>query len=125
MERAARAASNRGRGFTLLEVMISTLLLVGCVVSIAWALNLGLLASADLENVNLGLAIAQDKMEEIKNTAFGSVSSSGPTADSNFSAFNTTVTVTGTDPKQVAVAVAWNAQGGSSSVTLTTQVASY
>lgn len=112
-------------GFTLLEVTLSLLLLAGGVTAIATAFNIGLLASAQVESVNLGLAIAQAKMEEIKNTAFSSIASSGPTADANFSNFNVTVAVTGTDPKQVVTTVDWSTQGGSSSVALTTQAANY
>ena len=64
-------------------------------------------------------------MEEIKNTAFASIASSSATADANFSNFSTTVAVTGADPKQVDVTVAWNVQGGSTNVQLTTLVANY
>ncbi len=87
------------------------------------AFSMGMLASRDVENVDLALNIAQAKMEEIRNTSFSNIGSSGPTNDSNFSNFTTTITVTGTDPKQVGVTVAWNVQGGSTSVALTTLIA--
>lgn len=82
-----------------------------------------MLASTDVENVDLALNIAQAKMEEIRNTAFANISSSGPTADPNFSNFDVTVAVTGTDPKQIDVTVAWKAQGGSPNVALTSLIA--
>ena len=84
-----------------------------------------MLASTDVENVDLALNIAQAKMEELKNTSFAGLSSSGPTADPNFSNFNVTVSVTGTDPKQIDVTVSWNVQGGSPTVKLTSLRANY
>ena len=113
------------KGFTLLEILLAILLLAIGVVVLSQAWSVGLLASTDVENVDLASNIAQAKMEEIKNTSFASLASSGPTADAQFSNFNTTVAVTGTDPKQVVVTVAWNAKGGSTNVALTTLVANY
>ena len=118
---------NPARGFTLIEIILAVLLFTIGVVAISQALNTGILASSDAENVDLGLNIAQAKMEELKGAAFASLSSSGPAADSNFSNFNVTVAVTGTDPKTIDVTVAWNVQGqaASTSVALTTLRANY
>ena len=83
-------------------------------------------AFSDIENVDLALNIAQAKMEEIKNTAFGSLSDSGPTADANFPRFSTTVKVAeGQNPMQVDVTVVWSVLGSSTNITLTTLVANY
>jgi len=96
------------------------------VVAIIWALNSGIYATSDVENVDLALNIAQAKMEEIKNTAFGSLADSGPTADVNFPRFSTTVNVAeGQNPMQVDVTVAWEVKGGQTSIVLTTLVANY
>lgn len=113
-------------GFTLLEVMIAVVLLAGGFIAIASAFNAGILASADVENVDLALNIAQAKMEEIKNTGFAGLADSGPAADPDFANFNVTVNVAeGQDPMQVDVVVAWNVLGGSTNVTLTTLAADY
>lgn len=114
---------NRSSGFTLLEIIVTLVLLAVGVTALAQAFSTGIFASSDIENVDLALNIAQAKMEEIRNTTFASISSSGPTADPNFSSYNVTVTVTGTDPKQADVSVAWNTKGGETSVGLTTLVA--
>lgn len=115
----------RNRGFTLLEILISLAILTVGAIALTHSFSAGMLASTDVENVDLALNIAQAKMEEVKNTAFASIASSGPSADANFPNFTTTVAVSGTDPKQVDVTVAWNVQGGSTSVGLTTLVANY
>ena len=113
------------RGFTLLEILGALLLLAIGVAALSESFSTGILASSDAENVDLALNIAQAKMETLKNTSFASLASSGPTADANFSNFNVTVAVSGTDPKQIDVTVAWNVQGGSTSVALTTRRANY
>ena len=114
-------------GFTLLEILITILILGISVFAVFQAFSTGLLSSTDVENTDLALNLAQAKMEELRNTAFASLASSGSTADPNFPNFNTTVSVTGTDPKTVEVTVAWNVQGqaSSTSVVLTTLRANY
>lgn len=94
-------------------------------IALSQAFNVGLFASTDVENIDLALKIVQAKMEEVKNTAFADLSSAGPTPDPRFPNFNVTVAITGTDPKQVDVTVAWNVQGGTTSVGLTTLVSNY
>jgi len=112
-------------GFTLLEVLITIIILTVGVIALSQAFSTGLLASTDVEDMSHALGIAQAKMEEVKNTSFGSLADSGPTADPNFSNFNVTVGVAeGDDPMQVDVTVSWNAKGGQSSVVLTTLVTS-
>ena len=114
------------KGFTLLEALIATVIFTIGVTAIIWAFNSGMFAFSDIENVDLALNIAQAKMEEIKNTAFGSLSDSGPTADANFPRFSTTVNVAeGQNPMQVEVAVAWSVLGGPANIILTTLVANY
>ncbi len=114
------------RGFTLLEVLITLIILTVGVIAISRAISTGIFVSADVENVDLALSIARAKMEEIKNTDFASLADSGPTADANFSNFNVTVDVAeGQNPMQVDVTAAWNVKSGQTSMTLTTLVADY
>lgn len=114
------------KGFTLLEVLITLVILSGGVIAISQAFSTGMLASTDVENVDLALNIAQAKMEDIKNTAFAGLTDSGPAADPNFSRFNVTVDVQeGQDPMQIVVTAAWNVKGGQTSVALTTLRTNY
>ena len=110
-------------GFTLLEIIITIVILSVGLLVLSQAFSTGMLASTDAENVDLALNIAQAEMEEIRNTSFSGIGSSEPTSDPNFPNFTTTVTVTGTDPKEVNVSVAWNVQAGSTSISLTTFIA--
>ena len=114
------------RGFTLLEILITIIILTVGVIALTGAFSSGISAATDVENVDMALNIAQAKMEEIKDTAFASLADSGPTADANFSNFNVTVDVAeGDNPMQVDVTVAWNVKGGQTGITLTTLVANY
>ena len=109
-----------------MEVMIAVVILAGGTIAVCQAFSSGLLASADAENVDLALNIAQAKMEQIKNTSFASLADSGPAADPNFANFNVTVNVAeGQNPMAVDVTVAWNVSGGQTNVTLTTLAANY
>ncbi len=113
-------------GFTLLEILITIIILTVGVIALVSAFSSGIFAFTDVENVDLALNIAQAKMEEIKDTDFASLTDSGPAADADFSNFNTTVDIAeGDNPMQVDVTVSWNAKGRQPSVTLTTLVANY
>lgn len=117
--------SNRN-GFTLLEVLIATIILTIGVTAIIWAFSAGMYAVNDIENIDLALNISQAKMEEIKNTAVASLADSGPTADADFPRFSTAVDVAeGQNPMQVDVTVNWDVKGGSTGFTLTTLIADY
>lgn len=113
---------SRNSGFTLLEILVTLVILALGVTALSQAFSTGILTSTDIENVDLALNVAQAKLEEIRNTSFAGIASSGPTADPNFSNFNVTAAVSGTDPKQVDVTVDWNVKGGSESLALTTLV---
>lgn len=114
------------RGFTLLEVLITLIILAVGVIAISQAFSAGLFAATDVENVDLALNIARAKIEEIKNTDFVGLVDSGPSPDPNFSNFNVTVDVAeGQNPMQVDVTVAWNVKGGQTGITLTTLVTDY
>lgn len=114
------------KGFTLLEVLITVIILTVGIVAILWAFSAGMYATTDIENVDLALNIAQAKMEEIKNTPFANLQDYGPTADPNFANFNVSVNVAeGQSPMQVDVTVAWQVKGGQTSISLTTLITNY
>lgn len=114
------------KGFSLLEVMIALIILAGATIAVCQAFSSGILASGDVENVDLALNIAQAKAEVLKNNGFAALADSGPATDPNFSNFNVTVNVAeGQNPMQADVTVAWNVPGGQTNVTLTTLIANY
>jgi prepilin-type N-terminal cleavage/methylation domain-containing protein len=120
------------RGFTLLEVLLATLIISVGVIALVWAFSSGLSATADIENVDLALNIAQANMEMLKNKTFAQIDTdaeiSSLVSNLGFSNFTVTgdVTTEVLDQRiQVDVTVTWNVKGGSTSttsITLTTLV---
>lgn len=127
------------KGFTLLEVIIATVILTVGVVALMWAFSAGMFATTDVENVDLALNIAQAKMEyvfnDLKNTDLESLNvsnyeSANSGADTVFTDFTLTVDLTDQNhPHQdlfkVDVTVTWDVRGDadSTSITLSTLVA--
>jgi len=113
------------KGFTLLEVLIATVLFTVGVVLLAGLFSTGLLSSADTENTEIAINLAQQRMEEIRNLDFGTgiVYESKATV-SGFPGFQRAVTVTEpeTNLKQVAVIVYWTSQSGEADISLVTYV---
>ena len=115
------------KGFSLIELMIAILLLVGGIASATFIFGRGLFATTDVETVGQAVGLAQEKMETLRGTAFGSVSSEAKAAVSGWSGFSREVTVsqpagTDSDFKQVVVTVYWNTVDGELSSSLTTYV---
>ncbi len=92
------------------------------------AFNRGIFASGDAQDLRTATALAQLKLEEVKNTAFSSIVTGSRAAVSGFTGFERAVTVTsapgGTDInlKQVDVTVYWTPTGGETFATLTTYI---
>lgn len=118
----------RARGFTLVEMMIAVLLLVGGVAAATFMFGRGIGATMDTENVDQGVALAQEKMENLRGTAFAAVASEAKAAVSGWTEFSRDVVVsqpagTNTDFKQVVVTVYWQTTTGEVSTALTSYVA--
>lgn len=58
------------RGFTLLEVIITTVIFVGALIPILSLYQAGFLGSSDTEMMTRGLNLARAKMEETKNLPY-------------------------------------------------------
>lgn len=125
-------------GFTLLEVLIATVILTVGVIAIVWAFSTGLfVSSTDVEGVDLALNIAQARMEyiydDLKNTDLESLTvtpyeNANSGVDADFSDFDLTLNLTdqnhpNKDLFRVDVTVTWNVKGGQASLTLTTLIA--
>lgn len=118
------------KGFTLVEVLISasiiTITIVGMLGLFTYTSRLAELAGDKVTVLN----IAQDKMDEIRNTAFGSIASTYPSGTTF--ALSAPLTGTGTitldtsvgDIIGVTVSVSWvNTKGRGSTITLVSKVA--
>jgi prepilin-type N-terminal cleavage/methylation domain-containing protein len=114
-------------GFTLLEALITIVILTIVTVGLLWALNIGLFARSGAESIAVAMNIARAKMEDIRNTPYVNIQNNGPTPDSNFPYLNVTVTAVNAQNianlKQLDISVSWQTKGGQENVTLTTFVA--
>lgn len=91
------------------------------------AFGRGIFGVGEVEDYTLALSLTQEKMEEIRDTAFSSVASSPKAAVSGFSDFKQEVIVTSpqTTLKQVVVLTYWDVPKGEKSVSLTTYVVNH
>ena len=118
------------QGFTLLEVLIATLLFTVGIIGIMSAFNAGIFAISDVENVNLALNLAQKKMEEITVGTYPGIASEPKAVIpdlQNLPVFEQQVDVSTpqTGFKQVKTTIYWDTKGGETSVSLTTLVTDY
>ena len=123
--RMTHDALRKSCGFTLLEVMLALVLFATGTMAVMDLLRCSQAAMAEGENVAVALHLAQRRLEELRNTAYGSVANEAKAAiasPAGYSRFNREVTVTTsyTNLKQVVVTVSWNAPGGEASISLQT-----
>lgn len=115
-------------GFSLVELLLAILLLVTGIASSTFILSRGMFASADVEDTAQALSLAEEKMENLRGAAFGSIFSEVKGTLSGWTGFSREVTVTqpadtNSDLKQVVVTVYWNTTDGELSIPLTSYVA--
>jgi len=118
----------RMRGFTLLELMLAIVLLVGGIASAAFVFSRGMFAAANTEWVEQAVALSQEKLESLRGTAFASIASEPKAAVSGWPGFSREVVVsqpagTNGDFKQVVVTVYWDTTGGELATSLTSYAA--
>lgn len=117
-------------GFTLLEILIATVILTVGVVAIVWTFSTGMFASSETEDIELALGIAQAKLEAVYGQSGGVTDDSRHPVDTdgfidpvyqnqNFEVERVT---DANNPQQVDVNVYWDTKNGSASITLTTLV---
>ncbi|HQP10032.1 MAG TPA: prepilin-type N-terminal cleavage/methylation domain-containing protein [Candidatus Omnitrophota bacterium] len=116
------------KGFTLLEMLLTVLLLTVGMTSILHMVSRAIFADTNLENITTARYLGQEKMEEIKGAAayddIDSYASARAALTGAFSGFDRAVAVSG-DPKQVDVTVYWTTQGQDQSLRLVTLFADY
>ncbi len=117
----------RTEGFTLIELMLAMVLLVGGVAAATFMMTRGIYATTDTEDLQQGIALAQERMERLRGTAFASVASEPKAAIPGWAGFSREVAVsqptgTNSDFKQVVVTVTWNTNTGELASSLTSHV---
>ena len=130
-------AANR-KGITLLEIILTIILLTCGTVPIILCISRGLMIDHVVEGQSVALVLAQQGMEKIENAAnsgsgplsYGSISSlaSVKTAlASPFGSYSRAITITGTNPLTVTVTVYYGPKLNNtvSLVTYLTNVANY
>jgi len=112
------------RGFALLELLLTILLLTSGLVALFEVMSLGLFAAGDNENSLVALDLAAEKMEEIRSEAYAGVADEAKAMVSGFPVFQRDVVVTTpqTSLKEVTVTVYWNTKSDELNVSLVTYV---
>ena len=111
-------------GFTLLEVLLTVVLIVVGFAFISQAIGQSLFAGSENENVLVATFLAQNKMEELRNTSYAGVANQAKVVVSGYSVFQREVVVTTpqTDLKQVSVNVYWFSKASELNISLVTYV---
>ena len=112
----------KAAAFTLLEIILATVLIVIGVVTVVRCMSTGVITDYSVEGKLTALNLARQEMEELKTTAYDSLSSSSDTP-SGFSNYSRTWTITdNTYYKTVVVSVSWDFKGQTQSVSLTSYI---
>jgi prepilin-type N-terminal cleavage/methylation domain-containing protein len=103
------------RGFTLLELLLTVIIIVSALFPLLQILSKAILASAGTESEITALNLAQSRMEDLRNLAYGNISSETKASVAAFPNFKREVMVTTPRPnlKNVKVIVYWTLGGGS------------
>lgn len=96
-------------GFTLLEVLITIIIVTVGFTVLLQAVSTGLFAGGDNENMLVAVNLANEKMDELRNRTYSNVINETKAAVSGFPAFSREVvtSVIQTGLKQVSVNVYW------------------
>jgi type IV pilus assembly protein PilV len=121
----------KNKGFTLIELLISIVLITVGLVTLMGIMSFGIYADVNLEYRLTALSLANEKMEELKDTAFGSISAGTETGGAIGFDWVDTRTVSVDEPygpdllKDVTVTVQWTKKGSTQSVAVETYVSNY
>ena len=115
------------KGFTLVEIMIAIFILVIALLGLISVTVMVVKGNSFSKTMTTATTLAKDKMEQLKNTDYGSLAGNTDTAES---IYTRTWTVSSDPPgspaagmKTIAVTVTWNWQGTPRNVTLQSIVA--
>ena len=112
------------QGFTLLEVLIATVLFTVGVTVIIGLFGTGFIGGFDAENTSIAMNLAQQKMEEVRNLSFDDIIDETEDPVTDFPGFKREVDETESPAglKQVTVTVYWTHKGEEISVPISTYI---
>ncbi len=116
------------KGFTLIELLIAIVLIVVGLVALMGAMSAGICADAALEYRLTALNLANEKLEELKDSDYSLVTSATESLISGFLWVDdriVTVSEVDTDLKDVQVEVRWTQKSSTQSVAVETYIADY
>ena len=116
------------QGFTLIELLIAIILTTSGLLALIHMLGVAIFADSDLEYNLTALNLANEKLEELKDSDYSSIVSATESPILGFSWIDdrvVTVSEVSTDLKDVQVEVRWTQQGGQQSVNVRTYIANY
>ncbi|MEA1970236.1 MAG: prepilin-type N-terminal cleavage/methylation domain-containing protein [Thermodesulfobacteriota bacterium] len=112
------------KGFTLIEVMIAIFILVVGLLGVAGVAVTVINGNAFSKEITTATTLAQDKMEELKNTRYSNITSGSDTQDSFYTrTWTSTPDSPAADMKTIDVTVQFPWKGATHNVTLNTIVA--
>ncbi len=114
----------KDRGFTLLEVLLTIILMVTGFVLLLQALATGLFAGGENETELVTISLAQEKMEELRNKSYSNIANETKATVSGYPAFWREVVVATPQVglKQVSVNVYWFTKSDELNLSLVTYV---
>jgi Tfp pilus assembly protein PilV len=118
----------KNKAFTLLEVLLITIMLAAILFPMLQMLSSGLLVSNELRGSNGAVIIAQRKLEELKNTIYINISSEVKAEVTGYPAFQRQVIVSEphTNLKDVQVVVFWSpGDGNETSISIETYISNF
>ncbi len=112
------------RGFTLIEILIVIAFFAAGAVVLLQIFSMGLYGSVDNENTMIATALAQEKMEEMRNEPYTSIVPEVRAQVPNYTSFDREILVTApvSNLKQVTVNIYWNGKTGDVKISLVTYV---
>ena len=116
------------QGFTLIELLIALVLAASGLMVLMQLMGVAIFADSDLEYSLIALNLANEKLEELKDSDYSSVASATESSMPGFSFLDDRiVTVNEVDIglKDVQVEVRWTQKGGQKSIQLRTYIANY
>ena len=113
-------------GFTLIEVLVAAVILLVAIIAIATMFPTGRGNVDDAGKRSRALALAQENLEIVKNSAFPPVGGSCPAPTPSGYTCSMNVSLSGTSPNRLAtvtVTVGWKGAPRSGNVSLVTRIA--